>query len=193
MALPSNIEVIIASNETVIVEMEENIYLEMQVKDITIPEPIPTLSDTSDEVLIYNTECVICCETLSNKENTDHKSTIVFPCKHGLCYECTVTYLTTLLCSKADITCPICRSILLRNESHVYKETYSQYVGVEMNSPDTTISTIMTQQDPDEIIAHEQEYYHVRRRRRERLFMLFPCVFVVIIALVLLIIWSSTQ
>jgi hypothetical protein len=190
MALPNYVEVIIGCNETMIAELEESNNAEMHGEDMRKPEPIPTLANTPDEMAIFNDECVICCELLSSKEDKDQKSTIVFPCKHALCYECTLTYFTTLLYNKTDITCPICRTLLVQSESPVYKATYSQYIGVEINSAETMTPTTMSQQDRDTIITNAQE--NVRRTRRERWFMVCPCLFIVFFVIALLIVWSCS-
>jgi hypothetical protein len=159
----------VTDNVIVNVDVEESI-------NITPPKTIPTY---------YNDDCAICYESISSII-ANGGSIVTFECNHQLCNTCTFEYAKTVLVSGSDITCPICRHVLLPCVSAKYQQLRRTYM--PRQEVHTTIAL-----GPRPTVIHSRERYILPYDRRMYRHRCYCVLFVMTVAMlvVLLILHQS--
>lgn len=155
------------SSENVIVDVKVDVNVDVE-NAITITPPLPVQT-------FYNDDCVICFESMSSVLSNGG-SVVTFECDHRLCNTCTFEYAKGMLQSGQDITCPICRHVLLPSHSAKYQELRREYV------PHQEVHTTITI-GPRPTLMHARERYIIINNQRTCQHRCFCVLFVVTVAM----------
>jgi hypothetical protein len=149
-----------ANVETVVVHVDDIVSVCLQP-----PLPIPTI--THNQNTYFNEECVICFDSIKSIQE-EGQEVVSFECQHLICRSCVVEYLKNQLKNGLDITCPMCRFMLLNSHSASYQQyrlTLYSTINTQPND-DVTISVEERQQQMQEHIAMQMHYYRERRQQQ---------------------------
>jgi len=124
------------------------------VENLQKPCAIPTADtktvpaeSTHTEKQCFNEECVICFDIIEEVLKGGGEA-VQFDCNHQLCYNCAHKYARTLLTAGVDITCPVCRSVLMNSQTEHYKHLQRMYLIANrfvLMQPNTVSSNTLTQ------------------------------------------------
>ena len=163
----------------------------VQAESLQEPEQIPTVPTC------YNDECVICWEDIKSVQE-EGQEVVVFPCMHQLCRVCVVGYLQSLLKQGLDITCPLCRTVMLDSKSEKYQEhRLNYYKHCVANQP---IEVDQTHQHTRHLYQERQRLQNQmmtrvmaasQRRNTNRCLWSLPCVIILMIMVTLFAVYQG--
>ena len=177
-----------ANVETVVVHVDDIVSVCLQP-----PSPIPTI--TPNQNTYFNEECVICFDSIKSIQE-EGQEVVSFECQHLICRSCVVEYLKTQLKNGLDITCPMCRFILLNSQSASYQQhRLSLYSNMSQVHNDEVIENVEERRrQMQEHIDMQMHYYRERRQQQinmhisvyrhrtlKRILMSTPCLVLVLI------------
>jgi len=162
----------------------------VQVDDVPeelLQEPvnIPTL--TTDDNPCFNEDCVICFDSINDILQKGNP-VVEFQCKHQLCRVCAVEYLTNQLKHGLDITCPICRYMLLSSQSEQFQKSRQSLQHFMNQNPNNDTPEIIEQRRQRvNMDIHERRQRHInqrmsanRQRARKQILLSLPCLIIAI-------------
>ena len=176
---------------------------DVRTSDLQAPAPILVVHDKNGVGIVstvhnnvcFNDECVICFEDIKSLQD-EGNDVVVFKCLHQLCRKCAVEYFKSQLKSGMDITCPVCRSVLMHSWStqyQAYHHTYYSNGTRHVQSNDRDYLPIRTQ------IQLQHERWQGRRAVAvqapritfKRLMLSTPCLIIVLLIFTPLALYQS--
>lgn len=94
--------------------------------ECTLEQPPRVAIANQERKPCFNNECVICLEEFEKLVKEGH-SIVSFNCGHRFCRECAKEHMATQLNSGTDISCPICRNVLMSASNEQYQIHRSNY------------------------------------------------------------------
>ena len=193
-----------ANVETVVVHIDD-----VPEELLQPPVSIPTLT-TDDDKPCFNDECVICFDNIKTIKEEGHK-VVSFQCQHQICHTCVVEYLKNQVKMGLDITCPVCRFMLLKADSASYQQHrinfYNNNIISQDSDNDITENVEQTRRQMQNHIAIQMQLYReqaqVNRRRLssierrshhrtlKRLILCIPCLVMVVLVFTLIGLYNS--
>jgi hypothetical protein len=184
-----------ANVETVVVHIDD-----VPEELLQPPVSIPTLT-TDDDKPCFNDECVICFDNIKTIKEEGHK-VVSFQCQHQICHTCVVEYLKNQVKMGLDITCPVCRFMLLKADSTSYQQHRINFYNNNIISQDSDENVEQRRRQMQNHIAIQMQFYReqaqVNRRRSlyrhralKRLILCIPCLVMVVLVFTLIGLYNS--
>ncbi len=155
----------------------------------------PVVEDT-----FYNSDCAICLESIDDLQK-EGQEIVTFHCMHRLCRECTTKHITTQLRKNLDISCPVCRNVLLDAKTLKYVEHRINYFNnIHIHTGENQVrnvnATTQWRYNQQQLSVMNGMYFQAQfvsatHGRFERTMSWIPCMFIVAIIIIMLIVYQS--
>jgi hypothetical protein len=182
-----------ANVETVVVHIDD-----VSDERLQPPTNIPTI--VNDENTYFNDECVICFDNIKAIQEKGEQ-VVSFECKHQICRVCVMEYIKAQLKQGLDITCPMCRCMLLNSNSVRYQQhrriLYNNNLSQESNHDLNTTSIEQRRRRMNEHIGIQMQFYNERHRLEaqlvnqrcwtfKRVVLYMPCIAIAVLVFTLI-------